>query len=65
MIYAGRNLRNNMLKMFNKFWLQEKIPEELYTISVKSLYKGKGRTTDITNQRGLFLASNVLKLYKE
>ena len=50
--------------MINKFWEEEKIPEDLYRITVKSLYKGKGETTDLSNQRGLFLGSNIIKLYE-
>ena len=63
-IFAGKSLQENILKMINRFWMDEKIPDELYKISIKSLYKGKGATADLNNQRGLFLGSNVIKLYE-
>ena len=49
-IHAGRNLQENILDMINRFWREEKIPEELYKITIKSLYKGKGSTEELKNQ---------------
>ena len=63
-INAGKNLRDNILEMLNLFWMEEVIPEELYKIDIKTLYKGKGDTAKLQNQRGLFLSSSILKLYE-
>ena len=62
---AGSNLIKNLVKMFNYFWKSETIPEELMKITIKTIYKGKGDTSDLNNQRGLFLSSCVLKIYEK
>ena len=62
LIHAGENLRNNMLEMINFFYEKEQIPEELYEIYIKSIYKGKGDSGNLENQRGIFLSSTILKL---
>ena len=54
-----------MLDMMNYFWMQEKIPNKLQTVYVKSMYKGKGNISELENQRGLFLGSNILKTYEK
>ena len=64
-IHAGANLRRNVLEMINMFWMKEELPEELYKIDIKTLYKGKGETANLQNQRGLFLSSAILKLYEK
>ena len=58
----GGNLKDNLLKMINWIWKEEQIPEELMRINIKSLYKGRGQITDLRNQRGLFIGSNIMKL---
>ena len=60
-INAGKNLKANLLKMMNNFWKLETIPEELYRVEIKSLYKGKGDIGNLENHRGIFLNSNILK----
>ena len=62
---AGDNLIKNIVNMFNYFWENEEIPSELMKISIKSIYKGKGETSSLDNQRGLFLSSCLLKLYEK
>ena len=64
-INAGNNLRENILKMLNTFWTREQIPDELYKIKIKSIYKGKGETAELSNQRGLFMGSIILKLHEK
>ena len=64
-INAGENLRNNILEMINHFWSEEIIPEDLYRINIKSIYKGKGDTSNLENHRGIFLSSTILKLYEK
>ena len=61
-IYSGENFRNNLLDMINYFTETEQIPDELYQIYIKSLYKGKGDIGNLENQRGIFLSSSILKL---
>ena len=62
LIHAGENLRNNLLDMINFFSEKEQIPEELYEIYIKSIYKGKGDSGNLENQRGIFLSSTILKI---
>ena len=63
--YAGKELKSSMLKMFNWFWMNEDIPDELQRIHIKSIYKGKGKTSALSNHRGIFLSSEILKLYEK
>ena len=48
--------------MLNTFRNQENIPDELYKVEIKSIYKGKGDIGNLENHRGIFLNSNILKL---
>ena len=65
LINSGKNLKINILKMMNTFWEKEKIPQDLYRVEVKSLYKGKGDTCKLENQRGIFLNSIITKFYEK
>ena len=51
--------------MLNYFWHYEEIPEMLQNINIKTMYKGKGNTQDLKNQRGLFLSNEISKLYEK
>ena len=64
-IHAGKNLKQNLLEMLNTFWMKEELPDELYKVDIKSIYKGKGEVTNLANQRGLFLSSAILKFYEK
>ena len=64
-IHAGNNLRNDILEMFNSFWKNELLPEDLYKVDIKSIYKGKGDTSNLENHRGLFLSNTIIKLYEK
>lgn len=64
-IHAGTNLKISLLKMINAMWLSEEIPEPLRELDVKSMYKGKGCTAELKNQRGIFLGNEVLKIYEK
>ena len=65
LLNAGKNLKENILKMLNTFWNQENIPDELYRVEIKSIYKGKGDIGNLENHRGIFLNSNILKLLEK
>ena len=65
LLNAGKNLKENILKMINTFWNQENIPDELYRVEIKSIYKGKGDIGNLENHRGIFLNSNILKLLEK
>ena len=62
---AGINLKENLLNMINYFYMNEEIPTDLMKINIKTLFKGKGDISDLQNQRGLFLSSNILKSYEK
>ena len=64
-INAGSNMKQNLLDMYNYFWKEEEIPTELTKVIIKSLYKGKGTTADLQNQRGIFMSSIILKIYEK
>ena len=64
-IHAGDNLRDDILEMLNSFWKNELMPEDLYKVDIKSIYKGKGDTSNLENHRGLFLSNTILKLYEK
>ena len=64
-INSGVNLKKNLLKMINYFWMKEVIPTKLKTLYIKSMYKGKGDICELENQRGLFLSSNIIKFYEK
>ena len=64
-IAAGTELRKSILNMYNYFWENETLPDELYNIHIKSLYKGKGATSDLGNQRGIFISNAVLQIYEK
>ena len=64
-INAGANLKSNILNMMNTFWREEQLPQDLYNLNIKSLYKSKGDTGNLENQRGIFLSSSILKLYEK
>ena len=62
---AGIGLQENILKMMNYFWMNEKIPSKLKCLYIKFMYKGKGPISELENQRGIFLGSNIVKTYEK
>ena len=60
----GTNLKKSLLNMINWMHLYEKTPKQLLKINIKSLYKGKGQTSDLKNHRGIFISSTILKIYE-
>ena len=62
---AGKELKSSLLQMFNWFWSEEIISEELLKIHIKTIYKGKGKTSSLSNHRGIFLGSEIIKTYEK
>ena len=62
---AGKELKISLLNMVNWFWNEEQLPEDLTKIHIKSIYKGKGKTSSLSNHRGIFLGSEIIKLYEK
>ena len=60
----GCNLKQSLLNMMNWMHKNEAIPSDLQKINIKSLYKGKGQTSDLKNHRGIFISSAILKMYE-
>ena len=50
--------------MINWMWEQEQIPTKLKELDIKSIYKGKGKTSDLQNHRGICIISSIIKLYE-
>ena len=65
LIHAGTSLKQSLLKMINALWMAEELPDSLKELNVKSMYKGKGSTSDLKNQRGIFLGNEILKFYEK
>ena len=59
---SGKNLRNSLLNMINWIHKNEQIPTQLLHINIKSLFKGKGSTSDLKNHTRIFISSAILKL---
>ena len=62
---SWKKLKISLLKMINWFWTEEQLPDELTKIHIKSIYKGKGKTSSLSNHRGIFLGSEIIKLYEK
>lgn len=64
-ISAGMELKTSLLKMLNWFWNEEQLPDDLTKIHIRSIYKGKGKTSSLSNHRGIFLGSVIIMLYEK
>ena len=51
----GSDLRKSLLIMFNKMKDEIKIPEILEFVNIISIYKGKGKKSELKNDRGIFI----------
>ena len=58
----GKNLKMSLLSMMNWIFQNEKLPEQLLKINIKSIYKGKGSTAELKNHRGIFIGNAILKI---
>ena len=62
---AGTNLTTSILNLMNWMWTHEVIPDALKVLDVKTIYKGKGSISELSNHRGIFISNTILKLYEK
>lgn len=61
---GGNQMKKSILKMMNWLWQHEVIPSEFKNLDIKSIYKGKGQTSDLKNHRGVCIGVALHKLYE-
>ena len=61
---GGKDIAESLRAMFNKILRGNKCPGEWQKVKIKSIYKNKGSKEDLNNQRGIFLTSNVQKVFE-
>ena len=57
--YGGKDLKNSLLKMFNRIKDCQEYPDIFKPSNITSLYKKKGGKANLDNDRGIF---NVVKI---
>ena len=62
-VNGGDEIRNSIHKIFNQVDKQGNIPTEWKQMAIRVIHK-KGDITSMSNKRGLFLTSNISKLYE-
>ena len=62
---CGESMRKSILNMINWIWRNEELPADLKDLNIKSLYKGKGATSDLANHRGIFIGNALLIIYEK
>ena len=61
---GGNDIAESLTAMFNKILKKNKCPGEWRKVKIKSIYKNKCSKEDLNNQRGIFLTSNVQKVFE-
>jgi len=64
-IYAGRDLIDSTVRMFNTIWKTETISKQWSKSYIKVIYKGKGAKEDLQNYRGIFLSNVSCKIFEK
>ena len=59
---CGNDLISSLTKLFNNIKCQQKIPSFLQSMSITSIYKGKGPKNLLRNERGIFNLSKIRSL---
>ena len=62
---TGTDIVNSLIIIMNEIEEQEMIPNEWQELIVKSIYKNKGKRSDMEKRRGLFITSIISKLYEK
>ena len=61
---CGDNMKESVKKALNEIG-KGKIVEEWKEVQIKSIYKNKGKKDEMKNQRGIFITSNMSKLFEK
>ena len=62
---GGHDLVKSLQIIFNKIMNQRVIPTSWKIMTIKSIYKNKGKRTEMKNRRGIFLTNIVSKLFEK
>ena len=61
---CGNNMKESVKKALNEIG-KGKIVEEWKEVQIQSIYKNKGKKDEMKNQRGIFITSNMSKLFEK
>ena len=59
----NRGNLEEILKIINKWWLEEEIPEEQLSARIVLIFKNKGNSNDIDNYRPIALTNSMYKIF--
>ena len=62
--YGGEEMMVSIWKMTRKILNENEVPAQWERMTIKSIYKNKGRRDEMSNRRGIFLTSVVSKLFE-
>lgn len=63
--HIGQKGKELMLKIYNKIWMEEEIPNEWRKTLIVPIYKNKGNKRDCNNYRGISLISTAMKILEQ
>lgn len=63
--HIGQKGRELMLKIYNRIWIEEEIPNDWKKALIVPIYKNKGNKKDCNNYRGISLISNAMKILEQ
>lgn len=62
---GGGEMIKSLKIIFNEIFRNMIIPEQWEKVTVKSIYKNKGKKTEMKNRRGIFLTNTVSKVFEK
>ena len=62
---GGEEMVKTLTGLFNKILTEMETPRQWEEMRIKSIYKNKGKRTEMTNRRGIFLTSVVGKVFEK
>ena len=65
LLNSGIDIEDSLELLLNEIEEYEIIPNEWIELIIKSIYKGKGKITEVENRRGLFISNIISKLYEK
>ena len=64
-IEGGEEMVKTMTGLFNKILKEMETPKQWEDMRIKSIYKNKGRRTEMANRREIFLTSVIGKVFEK
>ena len=62
---GGEEMILSLVTLFNQILKELSVPEQWAKVKVKSIYKNKGKRTEMKNRRGIFLTNVVSKAFEK